>query len=130
MLLGLFRREALPLAVLCALALVVQLVAGTFTAAATSGDSGLKVLCIGGQAADGDAQPAPGHGKGICPCGPVCPHGTACLTGGCASAAVSVRPVLRVSSPRFVMRDTPPGARALLASGGIRAPPVPVSLPV
>lgn len=130
MLLGLFRREALPLAVLCALALVFQLVAGTVAAAATSGDSGLKVLCVGGQATDGDAQPAPGHGKGICPCGPVCPHGTACLTGACAPAAASVRPVLAVPPQRFVMRDTPPGARALLASGGIRAPPVPVSLPL
>lgn len=130
MLLQLFRREALPLAVLCALALVVQLVAGTVVAAATSGDSGLKVLCVGGQATDGDAQPSPGHGKGGCPCGPVCPHGTACLTGGCTPGAASAHPVLAVPPPRFVMRDTPRLARTLLASGGIRAPPVPVSLPL
>lgn len=128
MLLGLFRREALPLAVLCALALVVQLVAGTMAAAATSGDNGLGVLCISGQVTDGDVPPSPGHGTGLCPCGPVCPHGTTCLAGGCASAGASVRPVLRASSPRFGVRDTSPVARPLLASGGIRAPPAPVSL--
>ncbi|WP_417767495.1 hypothetical protein [Stappia sp.] len=129
MLLQLFRREALPLAVLCALALVVQLVAGTMAAAATSGDSGLDVLCISGQVSDGDVPPSPGHGTGLCPCGPVCPHGATCLAGGCAPAAASVRPAPSGRSPLFIVRDMPPRARTLLASGGIRAPPAPVSLP-
>jgi hypothetical protein len=128
-LLRLFRREALPLAVLCALALVVQLLAGSLAASAATGDNGLNALCIGGEATGGDARPAVDHGTGLCPCGPVCPHGPACLSLGCSGAAAS--PVARPMSSAVsfgIWRD-PLAPRTGLASGTIRAPPVSIQLP-
>ncbi len=122
------RREALPLAVLAILALVLQGVAGPVLAAARAqADPGLQIICLNTAVTSGDTQSAPGgHDAGLCTCGPACPHAAAChgLRGLAPAAWTPQRPQARSCATRQ------PSRRALHserfgALGAIRGPPRP-----
>lgn len=124
------RRERLPLALVAMLALVLQLMgAGAGMAMPQAGDGAVQgqILCLGsvafGLEAEGDDGPREHHGDGFCPCGPVCPHGSALTVvqppagAGMPSAArVAIRQAWAPTADKG-------GSSDAIRSPGIRAPP-------
>jgi hypothetical protein len=120
------RREALPLAVLAILALVLQGGAGPILSAARAQDDpGLQILCLSDVATPGSPQSAPaGHEDGFCTCGPACPHGAACqvLRGPGPVGWTPQRPEAQSFAARRASAQTRPSER-FGALGAIRGPP-------
>ena len=124
--LGVLRREALPLVLACALALMLQLAAMPLTLAKAGGEGSeaLSALCLG--SADAETQPvsqSSHHVPGFCPCGPVCAHSGSLLS-------VTMPSVAETAHASYVSRLQPlrPGSEPARAgrahrSGAIRGPP-------
>lgn len=124
---GLLRREALPLALACALALLLQLAAVPMTLAQVGEDQAqaLSSLCLGSTAADEEPGSGPLHHiPGLCPCGPVCPHSASVFTALSAVSVATAEPPYRTSLlvPLGSRREAPLVGLTIRA-GAIRAPP-------
>ncbi|WP_172838520.1 hypothetical protein [Stappia sp. ES.058] len=121
------RREALPLAVLAILALVLQGVAGPVLAAAGAQDApGLQIICLNDAVTSGDTQSAPsGHEAGFCTCGPACPHGAACQAlRGLGPASWSSQPPEAMSVAEWQYPARALHSERFGALSAIRGPPM------
>ncbi|WP_349359737.1 hypothetical protein [Stappia sp.] len=127
--LRLLRREALPLAVVAMLALFLQGLIAPMVAAATSvGGPNPFDLCLTLDAAADEPAPSGdpgGHGHDACPCGPVCPHASACVNArGLAPASPWALDADPASAPGLRAHlEARPDRAAFLRARGIRGPP-------